>query len=145
MTLWPISMLSRIFDSERAAVPASQAGGRNPTTEQAAAGDLEAALDLDHAADVVDVALAAVVDHALADRVELGPEGVELLGGELDLPLLSAAPWWRWLIGMAAVVLICLSSEVVVRARRRRRRSVPKRRSGSPRPRSRRPRRWRGS
>ena len=74
MTLWPISMLSRIFDSESAAVPASQAGGRKPTKSSAAATDLEAALNLDHAADVVGVALAAVVDDALADRVELGSE-----------------------------------------------------------------------
>src|SRR4051795_9973612 len=31
MTLWPISMLSRIFDSASAVVPASQAGGRMPS------------------------------------------------------------------------------------------------------------------
>src|SRR4051812_29227445 len=30
MTLWPISMLSRIFDSANAVVPASQGGGRVP-------------------------------------------------------------------------------------------------------------------
>ena len=30
ITLWPISMLSRIFDSARAAVPPSQAGGSQP-------------------------------------------------------------------------------------------------------------------
>jgi hypothetical protein len=30
MTLWPISMLSRIFDTESAATPAIHAGGRKP-------------------------------------------------------------------------------------------------------------------
>ena len=64
---------------------AREPGGREEADEeQRAAPDLEAPLDLDHAADVVGVALAAVFDDALADGVELGSEGLELLRGELD-------------------------------------------------------------
>ncbi len=80
MTLWPISMLSRIFDSDSAAVPPIQAGGRKPEEQQAAARDLQAALDADELVDVVDVALAEVRDDARADGVELLAEGFELLG-----------------------------------------------------------------
>ena len=47
--------------------------------EQPAAGDLERPLRLDHVADVLGVALAAVGEDAGADRVELGAERVELL------------------------------------------------------------------
>ncbi len=83
MTLWPISMLSRIFDSDSAAVPPIQAGGRKPSEQQAAAGDLQAALDADESVDVVDVALTEVCDDARADRVELAAEGLELLGCEI--------------------------------------------------------------
>src|SRR6185295_17183937 len=35
MTLWPISMLSRIFDPASITVPASQAGGRTPANNRA--------------------------------------------------------------------------------------------------------------
>ncbi len=35
MTLWPISMLSRIFDAASSAVPASQAGGKMPANSSA--------------------------------------------------------------------------------------------------------------
>ena len=83
ITLWPISMLSRIFDSESAAVPAIQAGGRKPANMQAAAADLQAALGADHVADVVGVALAEVGEDALADGVELLAEGLDLLGGQV--------------------------------------------------------------
>jgi hypothetical protein len=58
---------------------AGDPGGREyPGPEQAAAGDLEPALGPDHAADVVGVPLAAVGQHALADRVELLAEALEL-------------------------------------------------------------------
>ena len=51
---------------------AAEPGGRQEAEEQqAAAGDLEAALGADHAVDVVGVALAEVGDDARADRVEL--------------------------------------------------------------------------
>ena len=83
MTLWPISMLSRIFESPstrcRPARPAAESG-----EQQRAAGDLQAALGLDDAADVVGVALAEVGDHAVADGVELAAELVDLLGGQWD-------------------------------------------------------------
>ncbi len=82
MTLWPISMLSRIFDSARAVVPASQAGRQDPGEQEASTGDLQAALGLDHALDVLDVALSELGDDARAQRVELGPELLELLGGQ---------------------------------------------------------------
>jgi hypothetical protein len=35
ITLWPISMLSKIFDTASMAVPASQAGGRIPAISSA--------------------------------------------------------------------------------------------------------------
>ena len=43
MTLWPISMLSRIFETDSKAVPGSQAREEH---QQGAAGDLHAALRL---------------------------------------------------------------------------------------------------
>ena len=64
---------------------AQRADGQRPgrgQVEQRAAGALEGALGLDDAADVVGVGLAEVGDHALADRVELGAELLELLGAE---------------------------------------------------------------
>ena len=81
MTLWPISMLSRIFDSDSAAVPADPGGRQEAEEQQAAPGDLEAALGADDPGDVVGVALAEVGDDAPADRVELLAEGLELLAG----------------------------------------------------------------
>ena len=67
MTLWPISMLSRIFDSERAATPPIQAGGRKPTNMQAAAGGgSRPRWALTTLRSVVDVALAEVGEHAAA-------------------------------------------------------------------------------
>ncbi len=75
-------MLSRIFDTERAAVPAEPGGRKEAEHQQAAAGDLEAALGADDLADVVGVALAEVGDRARADGVELLAEGLELLVGQ---------------------------------------------------------------
>ena len=95
MTLWPISMLSRIFDSDSAAVPAEPGRRQEADEQQAAAGDLEAALGADHLADVVDVALAEVGDDARSRIASSsGAEGVELLGRE------SRARRWRmaWLL-----------------------------------------------
>ena len=51
-TLWPISMFSRIFATLSIAMPATHAGVWLAKTQAGAAGDLEAALDADHAADV---------------------------------------------------------------------------------------------
>ncbi len=63
---------------------AADPGGRQEAEEQqAAAGDLEAALGADDPVDVVGVALAEVGDDARADGVELLAEGLELLGGEV--------------------------------------------------------------
>ena len=59
---------------------AAEPGGRQEREEeQPAAGDLERPLRLDHVADVLGVALAAVGEDAGSDRVELGAERVELL------------------------------------------------------------------
>jgi hypothetical protein len=49
---------------------------------EAAAGGGQAPLGLDHLLDVLDVALAEVLEHAGADGVELGAEGLELLVAE---------------------------------------------------------------
>ena len=62
---------------------ADPCGRQEAGEQQAAAGDLEAALDADEAVDVVDVALTEVCDDAGADRVELLAEGLELLGCEI--------------------------------------------------------------
>ena len=83
MTLWPISMLSRIFDSDRARHPGEPGGREEPSEHQPAAGDLEPALGPDHLADVARIALAEVGDDPLADRVELLAEGLDLLGGQV--------------------------------------------------------------
>ena len=79
MTLWPISMLSRIFDSDERG-DAGQPERRQDAEEQRrAAADLEAALRLDDLVDVVAVVLAEVGDDALPDRVELAAEFVDLV------------------------------------------------------------------
>ena len=66
--------------------PSAEPGRREePREHQRAAGHLESALGADHLADVVGVALAEVGHGALADRVELLAEGLELLGGELGI------------------------------------------------------------
>jgi hypothetical protein len=72
-------MLSRIFDSGDAGEPRRRddAGEHEP-----AAGHLEPTLDADDPADVLEVALAEVVESALANGVELLPEDLELLGRE---------------------------------------------------------------
>ena len=83
-------MFSRILESERAACPAIQAGGKTPAQSRARPATSSPRWAADHAADVVGVALAAVGDDALADRVELGAEAVELLGGEFRWELRGA-------------------------------------------------------
>src|ERR1035441_1747711 len=102
MTLWPISMLSRIFERERAAVPPVHAGGRKPANRGPrpatsrprwarmrrvveAAPRFGAAVDGDETVDVVDVALAEVRDDAGAYCDELLAKRVKLLGRE---------DWW---------------------------------------------------
>ena len=65
---------------EREGGGAGEPGGREDAgPEQGAAADLEPALGADHAADVVGVALAAVGEQALADRVHLLAEALDLL------------------------------------------------------------------
>ena len=65
---------------------AGQPGRRQEAGEQQrAAADLEGALRLDDAADVVGVLLAEVGDHAFLDGVELAAERVGLLVGQGDL------------------------------------------------------------
>jgi hypothetical protein len=51
--------------------------------EYGTAAELEAALGLDDLADVRRITLAAGVDHALADRVELDAEHLDVFGGEV--------------------------------------------------------------
>ncbi len=67
---------------------------------QRAAGDLELALLLDDAADVVRVLLAELADQALADRVDLVAERLDLLGGQLVVGLLvvglGCCRWVLW-------------------------------------------------
>ncbi len=96
MTLWPISMLSRIFESESAAVPASHAGGRKSELQQAAAGDLERSLGEDHPVDVVEIALTEVRDDRRADRVHLVTECLELIGGGSDRLFRHGRSFWLW-------------------------------------------------
>ena len=76
-------MLSRIFDSERAVTPPTQAGREEAGEQQGPAGELQAPLGPHDLLEVVAVALAEVGDGALAEVVELGAEGVDLLGGEV--------------------------------------------------------------
>ena len=88
-------MLSRIFDSDSAAVPSEPRGRQEAREQQAAAGDLEPALGADETVDVVDVALTELCDDACADRVELAAEGLELLRGEGGRGLgMTRAPLW---------------------------------------------------
>jgi len=79
MTLWPISMLSRIFESESAAVPRATRADESEL-QQAAAGELERSLGEDHPVDVVEIALTEVRDDRRADRVHLVTECLELIG-----------------------------------------------------------------
>jgi hypothetical protein len=63
---------------------AGQPGGRQEAEpQQPAAGGLEGALGLDHVVDVLAVRVTEVGHHALPDLVELGAEGLELLGGHV--------------------------------------------------------------
>jgi len=86
MTLWPISILSRIFEIDRAATANGQ--GRRQV-EQGASGDLELALPLD---DVADVGSRPSSPSSLITRwrmgVQLLAQALELLGGE--------AGWSEW-------------------------------------------------
>jgi hypothetical protein len=59
-------------------VPASQAGGMMPKNSRATPADLQGSLGLDDPVDVVGVTLPEVVEDALADNVEFGPELVDV-------------------------------------------------------------------
>ncbi len=73
---------------EREGGRAGDPGRREDTgPEQAATGDLEPALGADHLANVVGVVLAAIGEDALADRVELLAEALDLLRREGNLAL----------------------------------------------------------
>ena len=89
-------MLSRIFESAERGRPGEPGGRQEAGHQQRAAADLEPALGADHVADVVGVALAEVGEGALADRVELGAERFDLLGGELGL----GVHWVSLLVGL---------------------------------------------
>ena len=68
----------------RQAGGADEPGRREDREQQhGPAAQLEAALGLDDLADVLRVALAAAVDHALPDRVELDAEHLDVLGREV--------------------------------------------------------------
>jgi hypothetical protein len=68
-------MLSRIFDSERATVPAEPGGRQEAGEQQGPAGQFESTLGADHAVDVVTVALAEVGHGPAPEVVELGGRG----------------------------------------------------------------------
>ncbi len=109
---------------DREAGDAAEPEGRQEAGhEHRAARDLEPALGPDHVADVGDVALAAVGEHALADRVELAAELVELLGREVGEGAGVGAGHW----GLSWFVV----RGERARGRARRRRRGPRRRSGS--------------
>ncbi len=90
ITLWPISMFSRIFASDSAAVPASHSGLLARAEQQRARGEHELAVQPDRRADVARVALAEVGVHLVVDRVELAAQLLELLGGEARERALAA-------------------------------------------------------
>ena len=100
-------MLSRIFDSAQHRGAREPEGREDAAEQQRAAADLQAALRLDDPADVGDVALAEVGDHALLERVEFAAEGLGLLGVMVTvLPpttgLLSDGRFWRFVDGVRA-------------------------------------------
>src|SRR6185436_12557994 len=76
ITLWPISMLSRILEM------------LSEATARGEAGDLELALLLHDGADVPRVLLAELADQALPDGVDLVAERLDLLEGQLVVRLL---------------------------------------------------------
>ena len=76
--------------------PAEPRGRQKAGEQQAAAGDLKAALDTDETVDVVDVALTEVRDDAGADRIELSAKGIELLGCEIGVSRVLG--WTRLLL-----------------------------------------------
>ena len=74
ITLWPISMFSMILETDSPTVPDQPCRRKQREQQHRAAAQFEFALKVDDASDVVRVALAATVEHLLADGVEFTAE-----------------------------------------------------------------------
>ncbi len=82
MTLWPISMFSRILASESTTVPASQAGGNSEGSSSARPPIGKLSMQRDHAADVAGVPVAEALEDLVVQLLELAPDRLDLLRRE---------------------------------------------------------------
>ena len=83
MTLWPISMFSRILATESPAVPSTHAGLNRENSSTIRDSAASRRCNCDHVADVAGVGVAEVVEHLVVQFVELLADLLELLLAEL--------------------------------------------------------------
>src|SRR5674476_121574 len=128
MTLWPISMFSRILAVESMAAPATQNGGKTPANSTS----LQATLHRDDTVDVIGIGFPPVGDDFIAEFIHEIAECLEFISIQTRRVLMNCPKGGD---GKSGVVGFTFDAEsgshgVPFRVPMRRRRTVRRRRSG---------------